>query len=172
MVELYLAFTTRKESVDLSKEVTERFAKLDIIDLSSNFNHLDYFIGVINKLVKLDNILNKEKVGKRILGDQHARIAFIVSISKDIFGKTSVIRKKEDVSIEYEKLISNIDGFIEKLKSFEEEEELRNFCALDVFDEITLGMGKLQLIDFYKSAFNDLVNSKFIVDSLEESWRA
>ena len=53
-----------------------------------------------------------------------------------------------------------------------EDEELKEFCALDVFNEVTEDMGKLALIDFYKDSFNDLVNSDFEVDSLEECWRA
>jgi len=171
MVELYLAFTTRKENVDLSKEVTERFAKLDIVDLSSNFNHLEYFVSIIERLVSLDRILNKETIEKRILGDQHARVAFIVSISKEIFGKTSIIRERDKVALEYSKIIEAIDKFIVKLKDFTDS-ELIDFCDLDVFEEITLNMGKLQLIDFYKSSFDDLVKCKFNIESLQECWRA
>ena len=49
---------------------------------------------------------------------------------------------------------------------------IAEFCALDTFYELTEGMGKLALIEFYKNTFNDLVNSKFKVESLEECWRA
>ena len=43
IVELYLAFATRKYNVDLSQEVTERFAKLDIVDLSAKFDPFAIF---------------------------------------------------------------------------------------------------------------------------------
>ena len=70
-----------------------------------------------------------------------------------------------------EKIIKSIDELINKLENMEDE-ELKEFCALDVFNEVTEDMGKLALIDFYKDSFNDLVNSDFEVDSLEECWRA
>ena len=171
IVELYLAFSTRKENVDLSKEVAERFAKLDIIDLSSNFNYLEYFVNIMERIVKLDNILSSERIEKRIFGNQYARIALIVSMSKYVFGKPSVIREKDKVEDSYKKIIKSIDELINKLENMEDE-ELKEFCALDVFNEVTEDMGKLALIDFYKDSFNDLVNSDFEVDSLEECWRA
>ena len=61
IVELYLAFATRKDNVDLSQEVTERFAKLDIVDLSAKFDHLQYFVDVIDKMVKIDYIFQRIK---------------------------------------------------------------------------------------------------------------
>lgn len=172
MVELYLGFATRKEKLDLNKEVTERFAKLDIVDLSSKFNHLEYFIEIVNGLVQMDRILEKDVVGKRIFGDQHARIAFIVSISKKIFGKASITKSEEEVKLNFENMKESLEKFIEKLTVMNENGNLKDFCAMDVFEEFTENMGKQDLIDFYKCAFDDMVESNFDVVSFEECWRA
>ena len=171
MVELYLAFATRKESVDLSKEVTERFAKLDIVDMSSDFDYMNYFMEVIDKLVKIDFILSKDKIGKRIMGDQHARLSFVVAISKEIFGRISDVRDKATVAVKYKNIMDELNNFIIKIEGLQIC-ELKEFCSLDVFEEITNDMGKLEKTDFYNSCFSDLVKSKFDVDSLEGCWRA
>ena len=57
---------------------------------SYNQQHLDYFIDIVDKLVKLDTLLNKENgLDRRLFGDQNARIGFIVSMATHIFGRPS-----------------------------------------------------------------------------------
>lgn len=171
IVELYLAFATRKDNVDLSQEVTERFAKLDIVDLSAKFDHLKFFVDIIDKMVKLDYIFSKEKVDQRILGDQYARIALISSIGKYIFGKVAVINDYYTIINNFNEIIESVDSFINKLNSLEVE-ELKEFADLDTFNEITEKMGKINLVEFYKNAFGELVESRFEIKSMQQCWRA
>lgn len=171
IVELYLAFATRKDNVDLSQEVTERFAKLDIVDLSAKFDHLQYFVEVIDGMVKLDYIFSKENVEQRILGDQYARIALISSIGKYIFGKVAVINDYSIIIDNFNEIIRCIDLLIDKL-SYLEMDELKEFADLDTFNEITEKMGKIDLVEFYKNAFSDLVESRFEIKSMQQCWRA
>jgi len=171
IVELYLAFATRKDNIDLSQEVTERFAKLDIVDLSAKFDHLQYFVDVIDRMVKLDYTFSKENVNQRILGDQYARIALISSIGKYIFGKVAVINEYDTIINNFNEIIQCIDLFISKLKDLDKE-ELKEFVELDTFNEITGKMGKIDLVEFYKNAFSDLVESRFQIKSMQQCWRA
>jgi len=168
IVELYLAFATRKDNIDLSQEVTERFAKLDIVDLSAKFDHLQYFVDVIDKMVKLDYIFSKEK---RILGDQYARIALISSIGKYIFGKVAAINEYPIIINNFDEIIRYMDLFISKLQDLDNE-ELKEFVDFDTFIEITEKMGKIDLVEFYKNAFSDLVENRFEIKSMQQCWRA
>ena len=171
IVELYLAFATRKDNVDFSQEVTERFAKLDIVDLSAKFDHLQYFVDVIDRMVKLDYIFSKENIDQRILGDQYARIALISSIGKYTFGKVAVINDYEIIINNFNEIIQCIDILIRKLTNLSEG-ELKEFADIDTFNEITEKMGKLDLVEFYKNAFSDLVESRFEIKSMQQCWRA
>ena len=171
IVELYLAFATRKDNVDLSQEVTERFAKLDIVDLSAKFDHLQYFVDVIDRMVEIDYIFSKDKVEQRILGDQYARIALISSIGKYIFGKVAAINDYYIIINNFDEIMRSMDLFISKLQGLENE-ELKEFVDLDTFNEITEKMGKIDLVEFYKNAFSDLVENRFEIKSMQQCWRA
>lgn len=68
-------------------------------------------------------------------------------------------------------MIRSMDLFISKLQ-YLENEELKEFVDFDTFNEITEKMGKIDLVEFYKNAFSDLVENRFEIKSMQQCWRA
>lgn len=169
-VELYLSFSTRKCDVNLSEKVTEGFAKQDIIEESYNQQHLDYFIDIVDKLVKLDTLLNKENgLDRRLFGDQNARIGFIVSMATYIFGRPSKKYDAERVFEKFNYINTNLDRFIEKIK-YMSEAEIVEFCQFDWLKECTENLVKKELPEYYKKAFDILIDEDFDVENMNECW--
>ena len=169
-VELYLSFSTRKCDVNLSEKVTEGFAKQDIIEESYNQQHLDYFIDIIDKLVRLDVLLNKDNgLDRRLFGDQNARIGFIVSMATHVFGRPSKKYDEERVSNKFNYINTNLDKFIEKLKDMGEI-EIVEFCQFDWLKECTENLVKKELPEYYKKAFDILIDEDFDVENMKDCW--
>lgn len=79
-----------------------------------------------------------------------------------------VIKKDEN---KINEIIGYMDLFVNKLTEFNME-ELGEFIDIDTFNEITEKMGKIDLVEFYKNAFSDLVESRFEIKSMQQCWRA
>lgn len=169
-VELYLSFSTRKCDVNLSEKVTEGFAKQDIIEESYNQQHLDYFIDIVDKLVRLDLLLNKDNgLDRRLFGDQNARIGFIVSMATYIFGRPSRKYDNNKISNNFNYINENLDKFIEKIKDMGSE-EIVEFCQFDWLKEYTESLVKKELPEYYKKAFDILIDEEFNVENMNECW--
>jgi hypothetical protein len=156
--------------VNLSEKVTEGFAKQDIIEESYNQQHLDYFIDIVDKLVKLDTLLNKENgLDRRLFGDQNARIGFIVSMATYIFGRPSKKYDAERVFEKFNYINTNLDRFIEKINEMSEA-EIVEFCQFDWLKECTENLVKKELPEYYKKAFDILIEEDFDVENMNECW--
>lgn len=170
LVELYLSFSTRKCDVNLSEKVAMEFAKQDVIDKSYNPNHLKYFIGIIDGLVKLDEIVSTENgVGKRLFGDQNVRIGYCVSMATYIFGRAGRSTPENKVEENYKFLIKEIDGFIEKNK-YLGEGDLKEYWDLDIMKEFIGDYSKKDLPEYYKKSFDVLIEEKFNIEKMEICW--
>ena len=91
----------------------------------------------MDKLVKLDTLLNKENgLDRRLFGDQNARIGFIVSMATYIFGRPSKKYDAERVFEKFNYINTNLDRFIEKIK-YMSEAEIVEFCQFDWLKECT-----------------------------------
>jgi hypothetical protein len=175
LVELYLSYSTRKHDVNLNEKVTEEFAKQDIIERSYDDDHLKYFIGLIKHLVNLDEIFFKDNgVDKRLFGDQYARIGFIVSLSKEIFGRPGKHYDSNIIAKNYTKLDERLELFITKLKE-KNPDDLNKFYQADWLKDSTNHLNKKQLPEFYERAFKSLIEEDFDlekIDNMEICWRA
>lgn len=173
LVELYLSFSIRKYNLDLSEKVTEEFAKQDIIEKSYNQKHLDYFIGLLKHLVDLDEIFFEENgIDKRLFGDQFARIGFIVSVATKILGRPGKHLTDEQIENNYNEMDANLSKFVIELKEMPTD-ELINFYQQQELKDHTSPLTKKQLSEFYKMAFDVLVDEKFditIIDTMEMCW--
>lgn len=168
LVELYLSFCTRKVDVNISEQVAEEFAKQDIIEKSYNESNLKYFVGIIKHLVNLDSIFSSQNgLGKRLFGDQNARVGFIVSIATEIFGRPG--RKKradEDVQDIYNDLEEKLGNFVVGLNNLKPE-ELNEFYQLESLKEFIGICPKKELSAYYKKAFDVLIEENFDIDEID-----
>ena len=170
IVELYICFSTRKYDVNLNEKVAEEFAKQDIIEKSYSGHHIEQFTNIFKHLVTLDCIFSTENdLPRRLFGDQYSRIGFMVAMATDIYGRPS--KGKSDVEIEkrYTTIRENLDQYIEKLKLLDSE-QLLQFVDYETLNELSTGIRIKELPEFYKKAFNVLIETNFQVDSMEECW--
>lgn len=170
LVELYIAFTTRSEDFDLNEKVAEKFATLDVTDLTSKFDHLDLFIKILGELVNIDKTFTDEKIGKRLFGDHYARLGFVIACAREIFGRTGVTKGVPEVIASYDNINLNINEYVKKISKMSNE-ELKEFTDVETLLEIIAGKRKGELIDFYTRAFLVLVEEQFEIESMEVCWR-
>lgn len=170
LVELYLNFSTRKYEVKLGEKVAEEFAKQDVIEKSYNQKHLDYFISILKYLVDLDKIISsKNGIDRRIFGDQNARTGFIVSIASYIFGRAGRKLPEERIEDNYEYINEALKVYINELSS-KESEELNDYLDIDLLKEVLTQFQKKELPEFYKKAFDVLIEEDFKVENMGICW--
>ena len=69
IVELFLAFTSRKPHIDLKEKVAEDFARMDATEATANKATLPAFISIMKLLVKLDNSLACTAMDKSVVSE-------------------------------------------------------------------------------------------------------
>ena len=167
---MYLNFSTRKYEVKLGEKVAEEFAKQDVIEKSYNQKHLDYFISILKYLVDLDEIISsKNGIDRRIFGDQNARTGFIVSIASYIFGRAGRNLPEERIEDNYEYINEALKVYINELSS-KESEELNDYLDIDLLKEVLTQFQKKELPEFYKKAFDVLIEENFKVENMGICW--
>lgn len=170
LVELYLGFSTRKCDIKLGDKVSEEFAKQDIVEKSYNQEHLKYFITIVEKLIRIDEIVSIENGSeKRLFGNQNARLGFIVSMATTIFGRASRNYSDEKILKNYKKIIEWLDSFIIE-QSSKSAEELNSYWNFDSLREISSEYEKKEMADYYKKAFNVLIEEEFNIENMEICW--
>lgn len=145
-IELFMLFGTKRVNIDIQEELTEEFARLDIIETSGNEEFMKMFQMASQNLVHLDQIfskvtlndseivLNKFKIGKDIFSSQPARAGFIVAISQEIFGLPGVEYNTSIQKEKYEIISSKLNILTSKLKEYSLD-DLADFIDLPTLDE-------------------------------------
>ncbi|UPT70421.1 MAG: hypothetical protein M0D53_15235 [Flavobacterium sp. JAD_PAG50586_2] len=147
-IELFMLFGTKRISIDIQEELAEEFARLDIIETSGNDDFTEFFFGVSQMLVNLDEafsnltsnesdvVLNKFKTGKHIFSSHPARAGFIVAAAQEIFGLPGMEFLKEKQREKFTKLQKGINDFYELLISKKDnQKELFEIIDLPTLDE-------------------------------------
>ncbi|OEH86560.1 hypothetical protein BHU72_13205 [Desulfuribacillus stibiiarsenatis] len=185
-VELFILFGTRKHKVEIQDQLAEEFAKLDLIEASSNNDFLMYFFGVADLLVKLDitfskvtkieneNLL-KFKNGKDIFKSHPARVGFVAACSRYIFGKPGIERELIRQHDKFKVLNRDVNLLIKKLEN-SSIEELKLFMEIEELDEIITNKksGKVGEFEreFFLKAFEILLEENVSLNNLSPCWRA
>lgn len=191
VIELFMAFGSRKEKVEVKERIAEEFTRLDFIETSEKNDLLILFIECFKILCQLDEILGiakkqdsahggidgkrlKFSVGSDLFNSQPARIGLIVALSQKIIGRPGIDRA---ASIQ-EECLSGIQNkfskFATELKK-KNSEELYEFLSFDVLNEL-LSKPSSKVGDFersfFKEAFLALIEQDFEVPSFDSCWRA
>ena len=184
---MFLCFAARSENIDTKDSVTDEFARLDVIEASSFFEFNKFFYETLELLVKFDQLIfsykgstkhDKEKFrdGKDLFTSQPARIGFVTSISKYVFGlpgskqndsvyedRMLVVKKK------YQQLFEYLDApNINLLDEFLEFDTLN-----EKLDVVTSKIGDFER-KFFTNAFGTIFHNDFSFDepTLAVCWRA
>lgn len=181
IVEMYMAFSLRKSSIDTKEQVSDEFSRLDFVENLDDVNFQDQFYDVLSMLVDLDKSFARATStdesglsGRQVFDRQPARVGFAVALGIKIIGRPGEDRAPEQKAAVLNRLKSEHAVFLAKLQALDDQ-DLRDFLRLDVLEEVlNRRAGQVGRYErgVFQEAFKVLVDEHFDVESMEICWRA
>lgn len=192
MVELFLAFSTRKDNLNNNEKIADDFTRLDVTQLAGTSQASELFYDAIDMLCKFDLAISRFKEndediqpedknnrfteGMDLFTQNSAKIGFIVALAQAIMGRAGSAEKTvEEQKTKMGQIRSQFDAMIAKIEGMNDE-ALTAFLAFDVLREKMASLPPKNIgahqRAFYRTGFGVLIESEFIVDSLEVAWQA
>ena len=184
VIESFLIFGARSEKANKKDAIANEYSKLEFIESSSKQEILSVYIELLSRFVRLDMALSncketdltqnfKFKKGLDFMSSQPFLIGLTVSFAIKILG-----RPKQDYSAEkqqqnLERILEGFDTFLDMLEQLQNK-ELDTFLSLDTLDEClpsstSSRIGDVER-DFFRSAFNVLIEEDFEIDNMDICW--
>jgi hypothetical protein len=182
VVELYVAFSLRKTTIDTREALSDEFSRLDFVDNLSEAAFQEQFYQTLGLLACLDEVFAKYdsggagrfSKGRNIFDAQPARIGFMVALALHVLGRPGMDRNPRQREQRMESTLEEGHALIDRLNALSND-ELGEFLKLDVLTEIVdrrVGqVGRYERGVFF-DAFQVLVSEGFALDTLEPCWRA
>ena len=184
ILESFLVFGARSEKANKKDTIAEEYTKLEFIDSSSKNPLLDIYINLLKRFVKLDCIFStstpveelssfKFKKGLDLFTSQPLFIGMTVAFAIKVLGRPRQDYPAERQQFNLEVILSGLDGFIEKLEGFSPD-QLTEFLSFENLAQRLPSSTSSRIGDaereFFKSAFNVLIEENFDIDSMEICW--
>lgn len=181
LVELYIAFSLRKTTVDTKEALSEEFSRLDFVENLSDQAFQEQFYDALKMMTNLDIAFEKfssgaarYQKGRHVFDGQPARIGFIVAVALYALGRPGL----DKTTIERDKLIreltKNCAALVERLSKLSAA-KMGDFLKLDILSEVlsrrSTQVGRFERNVFFE-AFKVLIDEKFDLPNLEPCWRA
>jgi hypothetical protein len=171
IVELFLAFTSRKLRIDKKQQLAEYHAALDIMSLirEKSGRTIYKFEEVFTIMIEIDQLLSGIEnryvfTNKKV----NIRVSFMVACAEKIFGLLGSNMEKEHEKVEhnFQDLIIKLNQLRNKIKSQNRQENL-NFLALDILIEKIRFLPKAKygqaFLDGFKVIFSEPEINSFAV---------
>lgn len=192
IVELYLAFTTRKDDFNNNEKIADDFTRLDVTQLAGSFQASELFYDAVDMLCKFDLAISrfKEDVGEvqpedmsirftegmDLFTQNSAKIGFVVAIAQSVIGRAGSLEKPiEEQRQRMDRIKEDFENMINKINQMDDA-ALAAFLGFDVLREKMASLPSKNIgahqRSFYRQGFGVLIESAFNVDSLEVVWRA
>lgn len=184
IIELFLVFGARKETIDTKERVADEFARLDIIEATESNDLTAKFITILSDLSKIDKELSrfntngdqvgKFEYGKDLFSSQPAKVGFLTAIAKKIYGRpgTDINFAKQESN--YSDIKIGLESLVTKL-TLMEDNGLDTFLSYSTLNErISKQSSKVGLFEreFFTKAFEVLIEEHFDITSLHTCWLA
>lgn len=185
LVELYLAFSLRKASVDTKETLSEEFSRLDFVDNLASRDFQEQFYEALSVLVDLDQAFDRFETletlsemrfsrGRDIFGSQPARIGFMVAIAQYVLGRPGLDRSTEERAQRITQVVNDASALTDRLNAMDPE-QLGVFLCLEVLSEVldkrVSQVGRYERGVFVE-AFKVLIDERFSLPNMEPCWRA
>lgn len=184
LVELYLAFSLRKTTVDTKEALSEEFSRLDFVENLSRHGFQGQFYTCLSIMVGLDRAFSRfdpaggssERYirGKNIFDSQPARIGFVTAMAQYVLGRPGGDRPPEQAAERSSKIEERAARLIQRLTDASPE-DVGRFLALGVLrerlDVRTGQVGRFERSVFFE-AFKVLIDDGFDLPDMEQCWRA
>lgn len=180
IVELFLAFTSRKPHIELKEKVAEDFARMDATEATANQDTLPVFIDTMKLLARLDQALamtacpeelatdsTRFKEGRDIFTSAPASIGFAAAAAQYLLGKPGYVFTFSDMRSKLESLTSAVEIVIAKISS-----EFVDYATLN--EKISARSGRIGEYEreFFFRAFEVMFNDAAQLQSLTPCWSA
>lgn len=184
LVELYLAFSLRKTTVDTKEALSEEFSRLDFVENLSRRDFQAQFYTCLSVMVGLDkafsrfdpNVGSNERYvrGKNVFDSQPARIGFVTAIAQHALGRPGMDRAEDQAAERVAKIARQAGELANRLSGCSPS-EVADFLSLGVLRErldVRSGqVGRFERSVFFE-AFKVLIEEGFDVTNMEPCWRA
>lgn len=184
LVELYLAFSLRKTTVDTKEALSEEFSRLDFVENLSRHDFQNQFYTCLRVMVGLDRAFSRfdpgggssERYvrGKNVFDSQPARIGFVTAVAQNVLGRPGMDRPEGEAAERIAKIDQQSTHLTDRLTNASPEDVAR-FLALGVLrerlDVRTGQVGRFERSVFFE-AFKVLIDEGFDLADMEPCWRA
>ena len=183
ILELYLAFGSRKEKIDIKERLSDEFVRLDFLELTSDTDSTVQFEEALRLMAELDKTFEnvdeiegeRFKTGTDVFGSQPACVGFIVATSILMLGRPGSTLSKDILGKKWDEKKAGFNKLIERMKKMDKD-ELTAFLALQTLSE-KLTMRKTGKVgdferEFFRTAFATLYDEGADLSSFEVCWNA
>lgn len=188
IVELFLAFSSKKEIINTADKLADDFTRLDVTKMTSSPERSNIFYKCMNMLYLFDKAISKyngandEKIegdkiysGMDLFTQMPAKIGFIVALAQSILGRTGTDKPIGEQDKNLNRISKDFHTFYTKIEAMNNE-ELGNFLAFGVLNDVLKGLSIRKIGDeqrrFFTVGFEALVRTGFNADNMELVWRA
>lgn len=184
LIELFLVFGARKEKIDVRKELSDEYTRLDLIEATSEEGFTDRFCDVLSLLAELDIAFDTYKPdvgegrfqkGRDLFSSQPACVGFVTAIALELFGRPGAELSAEESTARWNRLERACKQMLTKLKRLDNQ-SIGRFLELSTLNETIVrtksgGVGDFER-EYFLKAFQVMVDEKFKLDSMAPCWRA
>ncbi|MBB5609027.1 MULTISPECIES: hypothetical protein [unclassified Janthinobacterium] len=181
LVELYIAFSLRKTTVDTKEALSEEFSRLDFVENLSDQAFQEQFYEALKMMTNLDIAFEKYSTGparyqkgRHVFDGQPARIGFIVAIALHALGRPGLDKNPVDRDKIIKELAKYCAALVSKISKYSVT-KMGDFLKLDILAEVlarrSTQVGRFERNVFFE-AFKVLIDEKFDLPNLEPCWRA
>ena len=186
IIELFMAFTSRKETVDTKDKLAEDFARLELIEATASEIDSELFMKTIKLMVEFDRTVSvyegigdeepqQFRKGLDLFTKLPSQVGFVVAISKKVLGLVgSASKTEEEKNKIMQEITDGLELFLNKF-SLMSQEQMRDFLAFDVLNERYSSFSRIRIgekqREFFKRSYTELIENKFEI-SLREAWIA
>ncbi len=189
IIELLIAYSSRKEIVNANDSIADEFTKLDITDMAGKREFSENFYKCLSMMVRFDIAVTryqqddgevdgrmKFRNGMDLFTQMPAKTGLIAALAQRIVGMAGMPERSQN---EQETIISHIESsfsdFITRIDRMDNE-TLGTFLCYDVLNEMMANLpvkriGNAQR-EFFRKGFAALLENNFGVETLELAWRA
>lgn len=188
IVELFLAFSSRKELVNTSEKLADDFTRLDVTEMASIPENAHIFYECIRMLYQFDvalaryagnhyDIVDGDKFydGMDIFTNMPAKIGFIVALAQLIMGRAGTERSKEIKEAALEKINSKFTKILERINGLTVD-ALVDFISIPVLNEAVRSLSIKKIGDeqrkFFLAGFEAMFKCEDDFQDMNIVWRA
>ncbi len=182
LVELYIAFSLRKPTIDTKEALSDEFSRLDFVDNLANEGFQKQFYGTLAILTRLDKAfsrfqgdeINGVPNGRFVFDRQPARIGLVVALGQAILGRPGADKEQQLREERLREFTRATGELIDRLSNVGQT-ELGVFLKTDVLRELLdkrVGQVGRYERSVFTEAFKVLIEEDFDVKNLEQCWRA